>query len=202
MLIQRKHSLTLLSLLIAIIIFTSVLVGARAAPQELVVQKVTVSPKVVKIGETVTVEAEIRNKGKNTTTCNIIAYVGEYLVEEFNGITIPARDSFSLLFTIDTSFLEWGDYVIDVVVEQAESEEVFDLETISVWQEFVEEEPTETETPEQEPTETETAEQEIGAGFDMFYLLLGLPAGAAVTFFVWRWRRTSRRRSRSASPTA
>ena len=67
MLIQRKHSSTILSLLVAIIIFTSVLIGAQAAPQELVVQKVAVSPNEVTIGEVVTVEAKIRNKGKNTT---------------------------------------------------------------------------------------------------------------------------------------
>ena len=188
MLIQRKHSSTLISLLVALVIVTSVLVCAQAVPQKLVVQKMEVSPNEVSIGEVVTVEAEIRNKGKNTTTCNVIAYVGEFPVEELDGITIPPRDSFSLLFTIDTSALQEGAYVIDIVVEQAESEEeVFDLGTLAVWQEFVEQE-----TIEQETIEPETTEQEINASSNMLYLLLVFPAGAAVAFLVWRSRRNNK----------
>ena len=198
MLIQRKHSSTLISLLVALVIVTSVLVCAQAVPQKLVVQKMEVSPNEVSIGEVVTVEAEIRNKGKNTTTCNVIAYVGEFPVEELDGITIPPRDSFSLLFTIDTSALQEGAYVIDIVVEQAESEEeVFDLGTLAVWQEFVEpetieQETIEQETIEQETIEPETTEQEINASSNMLYLLLVFPAGAAVAFLVWRSRRNNK----------
>ena len=197
MLIRRKPSTTLLSLLVALFIVTSFLASAQAVPQVLVVQEVEVSPEEVEIGETITVEAKIRNKGKDTTTCKVTAYVGEFLVEELNGITIPPRDSFSLLFTIDTSSLEEGAYVIDIAVEQAESEEeVFDLGTIAVWQEFVEQETTEQETTEtealeQDPTAPETTEQEIDASSNMLYLLLCLPAGAAAAFLVWRRRRKS-----------
>jgi len=193
--IQKKHSSTLISILVTLVIVTSILASAQALPQILVVQEVEVSPEEVKIGEVVTVEAKIRNKGKNTTTCNVNAYVGEFLVEELNGITIPPRDSFSLLFTIDTSSLEEGAYVIDITVEQAESEEeVFDLGTIAVWQEFVEQETIDQETPEQEtidqdPSAPETTEQEIDAGFNMLYLLLCLPVGAVAAFLVWRRRR-------------
>jgi hypothetical protein len=176
-LIQRKCSLTLFAVLIVFVIATSSLVSAGTSPHKLTLQNIKISPKVARIGENVRVEADIRNIGKNTTVCDVTAFVGESVVEEFKGITIPSHDSHFLLFTINTSSLPEGEYSVDIVVEEASSEEaIFDLGTIAI---------------EQTTQEQATGEQESYAGLNVLYLLAVFPLGAIVAFVVWKRRRSS-----------
>ena len=176
-LIQRKCSLTLFAVLIAFVIATPSLVSAGAPSQQLTLQNIKISPKIAEIGENVRVEAYIRNVGRNTTVCDITAFVGESVVEEFKGISIPSHDSYFLLFRINTSALPEGEYSVDIVVEEASSEEaIFDLGTMTI---------------EETTQEQTTGEQASYAGLNMLYLLAVLPLGAAVAFVVWKRRRNS-----------
>jgi hypothetical protein len=181
-LIRRKCSLSLFAVLVVLVIATSSLVSAGTPTHQLTVQNMKISPEVARIGENVRVEANIRNIGKNTTICDVTAFIGESVVKEFEGITISPHDSYFLRFTINTSSLPEGEYSVDMVVEEASSEEaIFDLGTIAVEQA----------TPEQATPEQTTKEQESYAGSNMLYLLAGFPLGATVGFVVWKRRRNS-----------
>jgi len=191
-LIQRKRSLTLLTVLIAFIIATPSLVSAGAPSHKLTLQNIKISPKIAKIGENVRVEADIRNIGKNTTVCDVTAFVGESVIEEFKGISISSHDSHSLLFTIDTSSLPEGKYSVDMVVQEASSEEAtFDLGTIAIEQTTQEQPAPEQTIPEQTTPEQTTGQQESYAGLNVLYLLAVFPLGAAVAFVAWKRQRKS-----------
>lgn len=162
MLIQRKCSITLLSLLAAIVITTSILDSAGAATHRFVVQNVKISPRFAKIGENVRVKANIRNNGNTTKNCNIKTFVGDSVIEEIEEISISPQETFPLLFTVNTSSLTMGKYPIEMIIEDAQNEQsLFDLGTIAI-------------------------EQESHASFNMLYLLPVFPIGAIVSFFVWK----------------
>ena len=183
--VNSKLSRKLLSVLIAIVIIASFLNCAMAAPKKLVVQNVEIYPKVVKLGENVRVKAKLRNTGRNTIKGNAKALVGESVVEEFEEITIPPQDTVPLLFTVNTSSLYEGDYVVDLVVEHASSEQssseesIFDLGTLTI----------DSENAEPGSSGMETVEQDGYAGFGVLCLLSVFPVGGVVSFFVWKRQR-------------
>jgi hypothetical protein len=178
---QMTRSLTLLSLLVAIVIVTSILDSARGASDGLVIQNVEISPRVAKIGENVTVNAKIRNTGKNTTNCNITTYVGKSVVEELKEITISPQNTIPLMFTVNTNSLQEGNYAIETIIEQTLNEQaIFDLGTITVAQESY---------------ALGQGAKAIGgeASFNMLYLLPVFPVGAVVSFFALKRRRSKRK---------
>lgn len=173
MLIQRKCLLTLLSVLIVAVIASSSMVSSGASTQKIIVQNIELSPKVANIGENVRVKANIRNTGKNSTTFNVKAFVGASAVEEFKDVTISPQDTFSLMFTVNTSSLSEGKYPVEILVEESaiEQQKVFDLGTIAVGQ--------------------ENSELENSAGLNMLYMLPVVPIVAVVCFVVWKRRRNT-----------
>lgn len=167
--LKSQPSLTLLSLLVALVIAASVSNCVMGARDKLLVQNVEISPRVAKVGESVGIKANIKNAGKFTKKCCVRAYVGESVVEEFEGITIPPGDIVPLMFSVNTSSLNEGTNPVGMVIEEESNEqEIFDLGNIQV--------------------QPEKAEQVISGGFNMLYLLPIFPLGAVVSFFVWKKR--------------
>ena len=177
MLTKNKHSLSLLSLLFVIIVISSVLNCATCELDKIVVQNVEISPKVVEIGQNVKVSANIKNIGKNKKICDVKACIGDCVVKELKGITIPAQDDYGFMFSMNTSSLSEGKYPVEVIIEEETNEQnAFDLGIVSVGQEI----------PGQE-----VLDQEISTGSDMLYLIPIIPIGAVVSFVVWKKRKSN-----------
>jgi len=156
---------------------SSSLVSAGAPTHKLVVQNMDISPKVAKIGENVRVKANIRNNGNTATTCNVKALIAESTVEELKEITIPPQDTFCLMFTVNTSSLAEGKYPLDIIIEEATSEQtVIQSGTIVV---------------NQENSEQNNSQLENSSALNMLYLLPIIPIGAVVSFVVWKRRRNN-----------
>jgi hypothetical protein len=174
MLTVKKRSLTVLSLVAAIVIVASILENAKGARDRFVVQNGEISPKVAKNGENVRVKANLRNLENKTKNCCVTAFVGESVVGELKEITFSPQETVPLVFNVNTSSLTPGNHAIDVVVEQPMSkQEILDLGNIVVAQ--------------------ETVEQEGFAVSNMFYLLPVFLVGALVSFFVWKRERKRRK---------
>ena len=175
LLTKNKQSLSLLSLLFAIVVVSSVLDCAICQPDKIQVQNVEISPKIAEIGQNVRVTANIRNFGKQKKTCDVKACFGDYVVEELNEITIPPQDNYAFMFSVNTSSLSEGKYPVEVIIEEETNEQnAFDLGIVSVGQEI----------PGQE-----VSDQEISAGTDLLYLIPIIPIGAVVSFVVWKKRK-------------
>ena len=171
--IKGKPSLTLLSLLVVIVIGVSLFECATCAPnksEKLLVQNVEISPKVASPGESVRVKANLKNIGKSTKNCYAKAFVGEFVIEEFEEITIEPGETIPLMFTLNSSFLNEGSNAVDLLIEESSEQEIFDLGNIEV-------------TP-------ENVEQENSVGFNMLYLLPLIPVTAVIAFILCKRRKS------------
>ena len=173
---QKKHSLTAISLLLTIVIISSILNCAMGHGDRLFIQNRDVYPTVAKIGDIVKVSVNIRNNGEDHKKCNFKAYVRGSVVEERKDIKVLPQTTFPILFTFNTSSLPEGKHPVEAIIEQTSSEQAkFDLGTITV---------------EQEELMQDSA---ISVNSNIFYLLAVLPVGAVVSFFVWKRRRNKRK---------
>ena len=176
--IKSKRSLTLLSLLIFIVIYTSIFECALCAPnksEKILVQNVEISPKIATTGESVRVKANLKNIGKSTKQCNAKAFVGESVIEEFKEITIAPGETVPLMFTLNSSSLNEGSNAVDLLIEESSEQEIFDLGSIEVTPETVEQ---------------ENGVQENSVGFNMLYILPVIPVIAVIAFIVWKRRKS------------
>ena len=176
--IKGKPSLTLLALLVIIVIGVSLFECATCAPdnsEKLLVQNVEISPKVASPGESVRVKANLKNIGKSTKNCNVKAFVGESVIEEFTDITIEPGETVPLMFTLNSGSLNEGSNAVDLLVEGSTEQEIFDLGNIEVTPETVEQ---------------ENDLQENSVGFNMVYLLPVIPIIAVIAFIVWKRRKS------------
>lgn len=166
--------------LIGIFTLAFLLHNVRAEPFLLGVQDVEIAPAVAKIGELVRFNMNIKNNGKNTTSCNVTTYCGDCVVGIQEIPTIAPQASIPLSFLLNTSNLSSGVYSLEVLIEKPSgSQKIFDLGNITIEQDDL----TTTDVTDPRPSSTSPAYSTLP------YLLPVVPAGATASILILRKRR-------------
>jgi hypothetical protein len=105
---------------------------AKADNFGLLVQHVEINPKVAELGETVSIEFDIKNTEKNITSCTVSAFCRDCILET-QEITVGAKSSITLFFELDTSCMGTGVYSIETLIEiSSGGQKTFNLGNIPI----------------------------------------------------------------------
>jgi hypothetical protein len=105
---------------------------AKADNFGLLVQHVEINPKVAELGETVSIEFDIKNTEKNITSCTVSAFCRDCILET-QEITVGAKSSTTLFFELDTSCMGTGVYSIEALIEiPSGGQKTFNLGSIPI----------------------------------------------------------------------
>lgn len=92
------------------------------AGHDIAVTRVTVVPKTVTAGETMTINATVTNGGLFSETFNVTAYHDGDVIETRTGVSLEPGSKTVLIFSWDTSGAEAGAHTIKVVASTLEGE--------------------------------------------------------------------------------